>query len=63
MAEQYLLNERDAGKFLGVSMRTMQYWRTIGRGPQWTRIRYERGDLMRFIEEGRNTFPDAGGTR
>jgi hypothetical protein len=61
MMEQHLFKESEAARFLGVSTRTMQYWRTICKGPEYTklngtRIRYDRPALLRYIEQGRHSF-------
>ena len=50
-----LLTEKEAGKILGFSIRTLQKWRIEGQGPHFIRvsaraIRYRREDLDRWIE-------------
>ena len=51
-----LVDERYAARYLGVTRRTMQWWRTVGRGPRFVKIgrlvRYLIGDLDIFIEAG-----------
>lgn len=51
-----LLDEREAGRYLGVSPGTMRHWRDAGKGPEFMRlcendkiIRYYIGDLDSFI--------------
>lgn len=49
-----MLNERDAAKLLGVSLRTLQYWRAEGRitftqCPMRGGVRYSREDLQGFV--------------
>ena len=44
------LRERDAANYLGLSPRTLQQWRYLGRGPRFVRvsdrcIRYRMRDL------------------
>jgi predicted DNA-binding transcriptional regulator AlpA len=55
-----ILNEKDAGKFLGgssspVSVRTLQRWRLEGTGPRHLKlnrlVRYRESDLETFMEE------------
>jgi len=47
------LNERQAAEFLGLSHRTLQCWRRIGRGPTFLKIgeavRYDRAELERYL--------------
>ena len=50
-----LLTEKEAGKILGFSIRTLQKWRIEGQGPPFIRvsaraIRYRREDLDQWIE-------------
>ena len=50
-----LLTEKEAGKLLGFSIRTLQKWRIQGEGPPFVRIsaraiRYRREDLDQWIE-------------
>jgi len=51
-----LVDETYAARYLGVTRRTMQWWRTVGRGPRFAKIerlvRYRIGDLDAFIESG-----------
>lgn len=51
-----LLNEREAGRFLGVTAAGMRGWRAKGLGPPWIRIgkrlvRYDAGVLRKWVEE------------
>jgi predicted site-specific integrase-resolvase len=52
-----LLSEREAASLLGMSVRTLQGWRWMGRGPTFIRIcgsvRYVEDDLANFVREGR----------
>ena len=53
-----LADENAAAAFLGLSKKTLQRWRWIGRGPAWTKladggvVRYRPEDLRRFVEAG-----------
>lgn len=48
-----LLNEVDAARFLAVSVRTLQAWRTKGAGPPFVRlgraVRYSRQALIDWV--------------
>jgi excisionase family DNA binding protein len=50
-----LLNEKEAARFLSMSYRTLQSWRSAGEGPPYLKlgrsIRYRRSDLMSWIEK------------
>ncbi len=61
-----LLNEQDAARFLGYTVRALQNWRVRGGGPAFIKIssrsiRYCRRDLIAWIEKHRrfNTSQDA----
>jgi predicted DNA-binding transcriptional regulator AlpA len=48
-------NEREAGKYLGVSAAVLRLWRSENRGPRYFRageklVRYRRTDLDTWIE-------------
>jgi predicted DNA-binding transcriptional regulator AlpA len=49
-----LLNEKEAARFLSMSYRTLQSWRSAGEGPPYLKlgrsIRYRRGDLIAWID-------------
>ncbi len=49
-----LLNEKEAARLLAMSFRTLQSWRSEGKGPRYLKlgrsIRYRRGDLLTWIE-------------
>jgi len=52
---QNTLNEREAGKYLGVSAAVMRLWRSDCKGPRYFRageklVRYRRLDLDSWIE-------------
>ena len=54
---QQLVNEHFAAEYLGVAVRTLQWWRSVGRGPRFVKIgrlvRYRiREDLDAYIEAG-----------
>ncbi len=55
-----LLNEDEAAKFLAVSVRTLQAWRTRGIGPPFVRlgrsVRYVRQALLDWLSA--NTQPN-----
>jgi excisionase family DNA binding protein len=52
-----LLTTREAARRLGLAAGTLQNWRIRGQGPAFVRlgkaIRYDEGDLARFIAQGR----------
>ena len=52
-----LLTEKQAGEFLRVEVKTLQYWRWKGGGPQFIKIgrlvRYQPADLQAFIDANR----------
>jgi predicted DNA-binding transcriptional regulator AlpA len=52
---QNTLNEREAGKYLGVSAAVLRLWRADGKGPRHFKageklVRYRRVDLDSWIE-------------
>lgn len=51
---QRLMTEVDAADFLRLSIRTLQAWRSQGRGPGFVRvgraIRYRKADLIAWID-------------
>ena len=61
-----LINEREAGAFLGLTDRTMQSWRQRGGGPKFIRfssrcIKYQRIILKGYAEERlRSSTSDLG---
>jgi excisionase family DNA binding protein len=54
-----LLNEKEAARFLSMSYRTLQSWRSAGEGPSYLKlgrsIRYRRSDLLTWIEKNQRT--------
>jgi predicted site-specific integrase-resolvase len=66
MRERYLeglLNPREAARVLGVSPRTLEAWRALGKGPTYFRvsrrvIRYSHATIKRFLEERERMSPD-----
>lgn len=52
-----LVNEIEAARMLGISVKTMRRWRWAGRGPVFHKIggavRYHPDSLEAFIEAGR----------
>lgn len=57
---QNTLNEREAGKYLGVSAAVLRLWRAEGKSPRYFRageklVRYRRADLDSWIEERLST--------
>lgn len=51
-----LIDEREAAKFVGYTIRALQNWRVRGGGPRFVKvssrsIRYRRRDLIAWIEE------------
>lgn len=55
----YLINEGEAARRLGLSVKTLRRWRWAGKGPRFLKIgaavRYDPADLQGFIEAGRRT--------
>jgi predicted DNA-binding transcriptional regulator AlpA len=55
--DRQLLGERRVAKMLGRSLRTLQRWRTKGKGPASTKISrtvfYELNDLQEWIDRGK----------
>jgi hypothetical protein len=53
-----LINELQAAEILGMSVRTLQGWRSMGRGPAFFRlsaaVRYAPDDLEIFMQSGRS---------
>lgn len=64
--DDVLLHERDAARFLNISVAWLQKHRCRGTGPSFIRIggrkggavRYRRSDLERWIEINRTGFPN-----
>lgn len=56
-----LLTTYEAARRLGLAAGTLQNWRIRGQGPAYVRlgkaIRYDEGDLARFIAQGRTARP------
>ncbi|MBA3008448.1 MAG: DNA-binding protein [Proteobacteria bacterium] len=53
-----ILDEKQLGALLGVSVKTTQSWRQKGRGPVWYRcgsrlVRYRLEDALAFLNQGR----------
>ena len=51
-----LLNEHDAARMLGFTIRALQNWRVRGGGPQFVKIskrsvRYRRRDLLTWVNK------------
>ena len=50
-----LLSEKEAARFLSMSYRTLQSWRSAGEGPSYLKlgrsIRYRRSDLLAWVDE------------
>ena len=51
-SKQIYFNEKDVAKRLGLSVKTLQNWRTKGIGPRWIKIgrsvRYRLRDIIAF---------------
>jgi excisionase family DNA binding protein len=49
-----LLNQKQAARVLGVSVRTLERHRVAGTGPRWARlgrlVRYRQSDLTAWVE-------------
>ncbi len=58
-----LFNELEAAAQLGMSVRTLQGWRTAGRGPMLIRlggaVRYSADDIEAFVRDGRRARTSA----
>jgi excisionase family DNA binding protein len=54
MAEERLMSERELARYLNLSLRTIQRWRTEGKGPPvlWAgnRPRYRKADVDAWLE-------------
>lgn len=55
-----MLNEQEAAALLGLSRRTMQEWRRLGKGPKYKKlgeraVRYELETLQAFGTNRRST--------
>ena len=54
-----LVNEAEAARMLGLSVKTLRRWRWAGRPPRFVKVgaavRYDPADLEAFIEAGRRT--------
>ena len=54
-----LVNEHEAARLLGLSVKTLRRWRWAGRGPVFRKIgasvRYAEVDLSSFIEDARRS--------
>lgn len=50
-----LMNQKEAAKYLGLTTRTLLYWRQIGTGPKAYKIGsrwlFKKADLDKFIDE------------
>ena len=62
---QALVDETEAGRRLGLKVKTLRRWRWAGKGPGFVKlggaVRYRPADLEAFIMEGRRTSTtDAG---
>jgi hypothetical protein len=59
--DEYGLDDRDAARFFGVSVYTVQRWRVQSKGPRFRRVgqrvRYSLSDLRAFWEQ----LPCGGG--
>jgi hypothetical protein len=55
----YLLNEIEAARILGLSVKTLRRWRFSGRGVRYIKlgaaVRYDPQDLAAFVAAGRRT--------
>ncbi|WP_093154564.1 helix-turn-helix transcriptional regulator [Thalassobaculum litoreum] len=62
-----LIDEREAARFIGYSVRTLQNWRLRGGGPQYSKIskrsvRYRRRHLLAWADNAlRSNTSDQGG--
>lgn len=60
-----ILNETQAGEFLGFESQTLRNWRCAGRGPTFIKvsrtIRYRASDLIEFLDRHVVKTGDTGG--
>lgn len=53
--EQSLLTQRETSRVLHISQRTLQKWRSEGRGPRWLRVGrriwYRPADIEEWLDE------------
>lgn len=53
-----LVSENEAAEILGISVRTLQYWRAVSKGPRFVklegRVRYDVADLRAYIDANRS---------
>ena len=60
-----LLNEREAAKFMRISVQLLRKWRASGRGPEHIKlgkcVRYHMHDIERFIASQRSSSIDRYG--
>ncbi len=58
-----LVNEHEAARLLGLSVKTLRRWRWAGKGPNFVKIgsavRYEPAELQALIDAGRRTSTSA----
>lgn len=61
-----LLTEREASDRLGLSVRTLQKWRLLGRGPGFLKlgqaVRYDPAELDAFVQSARRRSTSDGPT-
>ena len=54
---EQLLTEKEVAGLICITPRALQNWRLRGGGPEYIKIgrsvRYQRGDVMRYIDERR----------
>lgn len=65
--ESYVFAEKDAAIFLGVSVKTLQTWRSRRTGPPYVRlarkcVRYRKEDMKAFVD-ARVVGPERRGMR
>ena len=60
-----LVNEYEAARLLGLSVKTLRRWRWAGKGPNFVKIesavRYEPAELQALIDAGRRTSTSDNG--
>ena len=54
-SENRMLNEREAAVFLGISVGTLQNWRSASFGPQFCKfgraVRYPSSELQKYVAD------------
>ncbi len=64
MIKSQFLNVRQAARWLGLAVKTLESWRAAGSGPAFHRfgraLRYRRSDLENFATEAKQACSSSG---